>query len=169
MIDKSNKTKSENNHNNKDKNQEQNNNKTNNQSGLPTKQQLSVMLKRYSSVQLYNLESKNKEQQNSIVIQSDTAKFKKPIFIDADAGKINEKILMALQHEANSVTNKTNNKIKLEGNASLVHRVIEAHKKLLGDDPYKPNKPFDKDIELISDEIPNKNSDKNPEQNSDKN
>lgn len=129
-----------------------------NKTNLPTKQQLVFMIQRYSNIQLVPLDNN----QEAITISSETAQFKKPIFIDADCGKASKKINMALQHQAlfpltsssdpdNADTDNKErpSRIIIEGNLSLVRKAINAHKKLLGDDPYNPNMPYDRPISIM--------------------
>jgi len=146
-----------------------------NQSGLPNKQQLGIMLKRYASVQFFPVDvdsdgsnnnsegSSDDSKSKTITIQSDTAKFKKPIFLDADTGKMDQKIIMALKEQGSHPNENAPdpNKIALAGNQSLVQRAMEAHNKLIGDDPYNPNHPYENDIELVEgSDIPEKELEK---------
>jgi hypothetical protein len=120
---------------------------TDNKQGLPNKQQLVFMLQRYSNVQLVPMDNN----QESINISSDTAQFKKPIFIDADCGKMTKKIEMAMKHQAAFPHENAPypSRIILEGNLSLVKKAMNAHKKLLGDDPYNPKEPYERPLSLM--------------------
>lgn len=118
-----------------------------NKAGLPDKQQLVFMLQRYTNIQLVPIDN----DQAPIQISSETAQFKKPIFIDADLGKMSKKIAMAMQHQAASPNNNGDDpsRIILEGNLSLVKKAIDAHTRLLGDDPYHPKQPYERPLSLM--------------------
>ncbi len=122
---------------------------TENKNGLPNKQQLIFMLQRYSNIELIPIDNN----QESIKLSSETAQFKKPIFIDCDTGKMSKKIHMAMEHQAAFATENPDkdapSRIFVDGNLSLVRKAIHAHSKLLGDDPYNPTDPFANPISLM--------------------
>ncbi len=125
-------------------------NKKNNdpKAGLPNKQQLVYMLQRYTNIQLVPIDNG----QDPISISSESAQFKKPIFIDTDLGKMTKKIEMAMQHQAAFPQNNGENnpsRIIVEGNMSLVKKAIDAHVKSLGDDPYNPKQAYDRPLSLM--------------------
>ena len=122
-------------------------NSGNKKDGLPNKQQLVYMLQRYSNIQLVPIDN----DQDPIKISSETAQFKKPIFIDTDLGKMTKKIEMAMQHQAAAPHNNGDSpsRIVIEGNMGLVKKAIDAHTKLLGDDPYNPKQPYDQPLSLM--------------------
>ncbi|MBP9722512.1 MAG: hypothetical protein KBD64_05060 [Gammaproteobacteria bacterium] len=115
--------------------------------GLPNKQQLIYMLQRYTNIQLVPLDNG----QDPLNISSETAQFKKPIFIDTDLGKMSKKIDMAMQHQAAfpHSDDPYPSRILLEGNLSLVRKAMDAHTKLLGDDPYNPQEPYEHPLSLM--------------------
>jgi hypothetical protein len=119
----------------------------NNKKNLPNKEQLMFMLQRYTSVQLIPID----HDQAPIVISSDTANFKKPIFFNTESGKTLNKIAMALKQHAFFPPDDTTeaSRILMEGNLSLINKTIAAHAKAQGDDPYNPKKVFDHHLHLM--------------------
>lgn len=119
-------------------------------SGLPDKSQLLTMLKRYASIEIAAVDTN----QEAITIVSDTGDFRKPIFFNADCGKTLNKIKMALKQQAHYTPENTPDpsRIVLNGNADLVKAIMNDHRKLLGDDPYNPKKPYENYISLLEGE-----------------
>lgn len=119
----------------------------NNKKNLPTKEQLMVMMQRYTSVQIIPVD----HDQGSIVVSSDTANFKKPIFFNTECGKNLNKVIMALKQQAFFPPDdeKAGSRMLLEGNLGLINKTIAAHAKAQGDDPYNPKKVFDHHLHLM--------------------
>ena len=124
-----------------------------NKKGLPTKDQLQTMMQRYASVQITPLDNS----QDPVTISSDTSDFKKPIFFNTDCGKTLSKIKMAIREQGYFPIEdeKEISRLVLDGNLDLINKTMEEYKKLLGDDPKKPRKPFDEHVDLLEgDSIP---------------
>lgn len=115
--------------------------------GLPNKDQLMVMLKRYSSLQLVPLDN----HQEPMTITSESSEFKKPIFFDTDCGKTMNKIKMALKQQAfyPHDNGAYPSRIRLEGSLDLVEKTCDYHYKLQGDDPYNVKQPFENKVYLM--------------------
>lgn len=119
-------------------------------SGLPNKSQLMTMLKRYSTIEMSAVDTN----QETITITSDTGAFRKPIFFNADCGKTLNKIKMALKQQAHYApeNNPDPSRIILNGDSDLVKAIMNDHRKLLGNDPYNPKKPYENYISLLEGE-----------------
>lgn len=118
-----------------------------NKKNFPTKEQLKVMMQRYSSVQLIPIDIDKKP----TVVSSDTANFKKPIFFGAECGKTLDKVMMALKEQAFYEPSDPNSgsRVIMEGNLELIDKAMISHAKAKGDDPYNPKKPFDHHLHLM--------------------
>lgn len=121
--------------------------KNNNKKNLPTKEQLKILMQRYSSVQLIPIDN----EQAPMVVSSDTANFKKPIFFGTESGKTLNKVVMALKHQAffPPKEGKETCRILMQGNLDLIEKTVAEHAKAQGDDPYNPKKPFDHHLHLM--------------------
>lgn len=127
--------------------------KPDNKQGLPNKNQLLIMMKRYSSIKI----TPKDNGQQPMSIHSESSQFRKPIFFDTDCGKMMNKIKMALKQQAFYPHDNADypSKIELNGNVDLVQRTCDYHYKLQGDHAYDIKKPFDHHLYLIQgDNIP---------------
>lgn len=124
-----------------------------NKDGLPSAEQMLVLMQRYANMRITSINNK----QQPIDIKTDTSEFKKPIFFNTDCGKTLNKIKMSLKQQAFYPCEDDSklSKVILDGNANLVEMACNYHRKLLGDDPYNPNKPFNNDLYIMQgSEIP---------------
>ncbi len=114
--------------------------------GLPTKEQLECMLRRYRTIRLNPLDNN----QESMTVSTAISEFRQPIFL-VDGGNDANRVALALQYQA--AFPQTNpsvpSRIMVDGNLNLVQTAFNVHKKLLGDDPYNPEQPFDNQLMLM--------------------
>lgn len=118
-----------------------------NKKGLPTTEQTLVLMQRYANMRITSINTKQK----AIDIRTDTSEFKKPIFFNTDCGKALNKIKMTLKQQAfyPCEDKSETSKIVLDGNANLIDMTCNYHQRLLGDDPYNPNKPFNNNLYIM--------------------